>query len=75
MAVPVQTSGPEFTFDKPAKVFPTNTKYWGNFYSYDVTKDGRFLMMKESNAGGSSEARIVVVLNWFEELKQLVPRR
>lgn len=34
----------------------------------------RFLMMKESNAGDRSHpASMVVVLNWFEELKRRVP--
>ena len=37
--------------------------------NYDVSTDGRFLMIK--NAGLPSE--ITVVLNWFEELKRLVP--
>jgi hypothetical protein len=72
MAVPVQTSGPQFIFGKPAKVF--DTKYAGNFYSYDVTADGRrFLMMKDSSAsGGDQPRRIVVVLNWSEEVRRRV---
>jgi hypothetical protein len=65
MAVPVDTSGPQFIRGRPAKVF--DTKYWGNFYSYDVTHDGRFLMLKDV---GQSQASIVVMLNWFEELKR-----
>jgi eukaryotic-like serine/threonine-protein kinase len=45
---------------------------------YDVSRDGqRFLMIKES--GGTDarppSARIILVLNWFEELKRLVPPR
>jgi hypothetical protein len=44
---------------------------------YDVSADGRFLMMK--NADGPAEPapapRIVVVRNWFEELKRLVPTK
>ena len=68
MAVSVQTAGPEFSHGEPAKAFPTNAKYWGDFYSYDVAKDGRFLMLKE---GDRRQPGIVVVLNWFEELKRL----
>ena len=72
MAVPVETSGPQFSSGRPTKVF--DTKYSGDFYSYDVTPDGlRFLMMKESNAGDRSQPSMVVVLNWFEELKRRVP--
>ncbi len=38
--------------------------------SYDVSLDGqRFLMVKEEGRG----SEINVVLNWFEELKRLVP--
>jgi WD40-like Beta Propeller Repeat len=75
MAVPVGTSGPKFSFGRPAKVF--DTKYSGNFYSYDVTPDGlRFLMMKDSHAGDRTRPpSMVVVLNWTEELKRLVPTR
>ena len=74
MAVPVETSGPQFSAGRPTKVF--DTKYYGNFYSYDVTPDGlRFLMIKESNAADRNQASIVVVLNWHEELKRLVPTR
>ncbi len=40
---------------------------------YDVTLDGqRFLMLKEDESAAST-AQISVVLNWFEELKRLVP--
>jgi serine/threonine-protein kinase len=75
MAVPVQTSGPQFSYGRPAKVF--ETKYSGDFYSYDVTPDGlRFLMMKESDAGDPAHPPLMVlVLNWTEELKRLVPSR
>ena len=39
---------------------------------YDVTADGqRFLMLQPTEA--LDQGRIIVVLNWFEELKRLVP--
>ena len=40
--------------------------------NYDVTPDGRFLMIKP---GGEDQAptQVNVVLNWFEELKRLAP--
>ena len=45
--------------------------------TYDVSLDGRrFLMIKDSSSGTSSDetpGRFVVVQNWFEELKRLVP--
>jgi hypothetical protein len=43
--------------------------------TYDVSRDGRrFLMIKnlETSAQPATAARIVVVRNWFEELKRLV---
>ena len=47
----------------------------GRTRTWDVAQDGRFLMVKEATE--SQEAglapRIVVVQNWFEELKRLVP--
>jgi hypothetical protein len=43
--------------------------------NYDVSRDGqRFLMLKPSEQTSfSSLTQIVVVQNWFEELKQKVP--
>jgi hypothetical protein len=70
MAVPVQTSGGQFSFGRPAKVF--ETKYSASFYSYDVAPDGRFLMMKEPAGDPSHLPSLVVVLNWHEELKRRV---
>jgi hypothetical protein len=40
---------------------------------YDISPDGkRFLMLKE-NVQLSPRNQIEIVLNWFEELKRLVP--
>jgi serine/threonine-protein kinase len=78
-AVPVQTSGSTFTFEKPARVFDTIYAVpLDNSRPYDVAPDGqRFLMIKENSAGGLSATRqgIVVILNWFEELKAKVSSR
>jgi hypothetical protein len=44
--------------------------------TYDVSPDGRrFLMIKNGGANdpNATPASMVVVLNWFEELKQRVP--
>ena len=37
---------------------------------YDVDSEGRFLMVKDEEQPAN---QINVVLNWFEELKRLVP--
>jgi Tol biopolymer transport system component len=45
---------------------------------YDVSADGqRFLMIKESSGADEHppSARIILVQNWFEELKRLVPMK
>jgi Tol biopolymer transport system component len=43
--------------------------------SYDVSADGRrFLMIKNITPRAQSAPQLVVVLNWTEELKRLVPR-
>ena len=72
MTVRVQTE-PAFSAGNPEVVI--ETPYYqgqvGRFY--DISPDGeRFLMIKEESEGSSSP-EIHVVLNWFEELKRLVP--
>ena len=78
MAVPID-QGETWRAGTPAKVLEarylgTNSGALGR--TYDVSPDGkRFLMIK---AGGASDRPaasppIIVVQNWFEELKRLVP--
>jgi serine/threonine-protein kinase len=48
----------------------------GFSHEYDVTPDGRFLMIRSVEAGGKIDSgiqRINVVLNWVEELNALIP--
>ncbi len=42
---------------------------------YDVSPDGRTLLMIKSSERELAAAPILVVLNWFEELKRLAPAR
>ena len=73
MAVPV-TIQPAFSAGKPAVLFEGS--YVASAFpltgvTYDVTRDGqRFLMVKEQ---AQSNSEINVIVNWFEELKRLVP--
>ncbi len=50
----------------------------GGGLPYDVTPDGRQLVVLTRPSGADSEAasnpEIRVTLNWFEELRQRVPR-
>ena len=46
----------------------------GSDRTYDVTRDGqRFLMIKMETEPTATARSIVVVINWFEELKRAVP--
>ena len=46
----------------------------GNFPNYDVSPDGqRFLMLKTPTAAASAPPQIIVVQNWLEELRRLMP--
>ena len=42
---------------------------------YDIAPDGRFLIIRsaQTDIGGDPASNLIVVLNWFEELKRLVP--
>ncbi len=73
MVVPVETE-PTFSAGRPSVLFEGSyvvSTITPAYRYYDVSPDGqRFLMLKEA---GTEEAQINVVLNWFEELKRLVP--
>jgi serine/threonine-protein kinase len=60
----------EFRFQLPEVLFEGGY-FLGDRPNYDISPDGqRFLMIKEA---GQQVTQINVVLNWFEELKRLVP--
>jgi serine/threonine-protein kinase len=70
MAASVQAT-PTFFAGTPTKLFEGSFSALGR--TYDVSRDGqRFLMIKDSAAGSrmTASATMVVVLNWFEELKE-----
>jgi hypothetical protein len=73
MVVSVQTE-PTFRRGRPEVLFEgtyLSSGFTSGYQYYDISPDGqRFLMIKET---GSEQAPINVVLNWFEELKRLVP--
>ncbi len=62
---------PTFTQGSPEVLFTGNYQGTSGNRQYDVAPDGqRFLMIKQEQTGIT---QINVVLNWFEELKRLVP--
>jgi hypothetical protein len=81
--VPVQTAGTRFIPGKPTRLL--NKRYYAglsprgrDLREYDVANDAlRFLMIKNEGNDDrpASLASMVVVLNWGEELKRLVPTK
>ena len=62
MAVAVDT-GSEFNFKPPVLLFEYRYQRSGQPPSYDVGPDGRFLVIKPSNAASSA---ITVISNWAQ---------
>ncbi len=72
--------GTSWAASAPTQLFTANQYYFGGGEafgrSYDVSRDGRrFLMIKDVAADPSSAPTVVVVQNWTEELKRLVPTK
>ena len=77
MAVTVSTEG-EFSHGVPQPLFPNKGLVIGltDMATYDVSRDGqRFLVVAEADAatGAAQAGRIIIVQNWLEELKRLLP--
>ncbi len=72
MAVPIE-AGPAFVFGQPRQLFerPYEPRDNRNGPVYDMSSDGRFLMLRR--VGEERPVEIRVVLNFDEELKHLVP--
>jgi eukaryotic-like serine/threonine-protein kinase len=75
---PFSAGTPSKLFDAPSMVLDGRIVAVGTVRTYDISRDGkRFLMIKENAASGEDEhpASMIVVQNWHEELKRLVPAR
>ena len=64
---------PELRFEAPKTLFEGSYSHPVGSPTYDVGPDGRFLMIKPVAGEESETTELVLVLNWFEELKHLVP--
>ena len=64
----VQVGSPELLFEGR---FLGNPSFWGRMY--DISPQGDFFILIEEGEEMQSAAQINVVVNWFEELKRLVP--
>jgi len=74
MAVTIETK-PSLTPGKPTKLFEGPYAF-SRSRNYDVSPDGQqFLMIKEGEEieGTSARTELILVENWFEELKRLMP--
>jgi dipeptidyl aminopeptidase/acylaminoacyl peptidase len=73
MAVPV-TLRPTLTVGAPRMLFEGRYGASALIRGYDVTPDGqRFLMVQAKERPAVSAADMILVQNWLEELKRLVP--
>jgi hypothetical protein len=70
VAVSVDTSGAEPVFGTPTALFADEYDFGAGISipNYDVTSDGRFIMLRHGPNGGT----LRVVLNWTEELKRIL---
>jgi hypothetical protein len=69
VAVP---SDPSSGLGRPVELFRADPyRGPGSVASFDVGPAGEFLMVR--SRAGSEQTELNIVLNWFEELKRLVP--
>jgi hypothetical protein len=80
MAVDVSVDGAAFGTGTPTALFEfshSNVTH-ADYFPYAVTRDGRKFLVTGEEPRGAGDARqtpVVVVLNWFEELKAKEPVR
>ena len=72
MAVPFDGSGDEPILGKATRLFRDDYDFGQGVANanYDVTSDGRFLMLRREAQGG----QVNIVLNWTDELKQILAK-
>jgi hypothetical protein len=75
MAVPITTT-PSFTAGTPRKLFEGRYRTQTVTRGYDVTADGRrFFFTQNKERPPVRATQMILVQNWFEELKAKVPGR
>ena len=64
-------------FDNPSLLLDARSFSTGAHRTYDVSRDGqRFLVLKDGGRSAdddSAAANVIVVQNWFTELRRLLP--
>jgi len=66
--------GASFTVDRPRVLFEGEFEGGGVTPSYDIAPDGRFLMIEPSRDREPATSNLVVIDNWFAELRQKTAR-
>ena len=74
MGVNVRTDG-SFSASKPRLLFKAQGYSTGGVIrAWDLSRDGqRFLMVKNEERKPQPVTEMILIQNWFEELKRLVP--
>jgi serine/threonine protein kinase len=74
LAVDVQQS-PSFSFGKSRELFSGAYTFGGvESQNYDVSRDGRRFLMVKRDTTGDANPPLNIIVNWFSELKERVPR-
>jgi serine/threonine-protein kinase len=73
MMVAAVRAGASFEARKPAVLFESRSETDPPFRTFQVSADGRRFLMVRRSEPDSPTMPIAVVLNWFEELRRLVP--
>jgi hypothetical protein len=68
-------SGNAIAFERAVRLFEDIDLAVGNVTTYSVAPDGRFLLVEEGQPEITQRRQLTLVLNWFQELNRLVPRR
>jgi Tol biopolymer transport system component len=73
------TTQPSLSFATPAKLppaFMADNRRSIDVRGYDIMPDGRFIGLVGADATGASTAsELRIIINWFEELKRVVPTK
>jgi hypothetical protein len=73
MVVGCTTDGDAFRAEPPRELFTVPTMNDQRRSTYDVTADGQRFLVLLPQEGDQAQAKLIVVLNWFEEVRRLVP--
>jgi len=74
MVVGIQ-AGAAFRYDPPARLFEGAYMRGGQPPTYDVSPDGRFVMLKTTAAEEPGNQPLGVVVNWTDDLERQLATR